>query len=70
MYYSFNTIQTIQNYPIRTFQNQPTISFNGGGVINIPATLTGQAITAFTITDGGYTNCFSSPPTIVLSGTG
>jgi hypothetical protein len=32
--------------------------------------LTAAAITSFTITNGGYTGCFSSPPTIVLSGTG
>jgi hypothetical protein len=64
------TISPIQNYPLGTFQTQPIISFNGGGVLNITATLTGQAITAFTITNGGYIGCFSSAPTIVLSGTG
>ena len=36
--------------------------------INITANLTGAAITTFTITNGG--NGFTSPPTIVLSGTG
>ena len=67
-----NTILPIQNYPLGTFQTQPTISFNGGGVINLVATMNGgnTIITGFTITNGGYTGCFSSAPTIVLSGTG
>jgi hypothetical protein len=53
--------------PYGTFQTQPTFSFNGGD-INITANLTGAAITTFTITNGG--TGFTSPPTIVLSGTG
>ncbi len=40
--------------------------------INLVATMNGQntIVTGFTQTNGGYTNCFSSPPTIVLSGSG
>ena len=30
----------------------------------------GIAISSFTITNGGYTNCFSSQPTIILTGGG
>jgi hypothetical protein len=72
MYYSLDNIQAIPNYPIGTFQVQPTILQNGGGVINIVATMNGAntIVTGFTLTNGGYTRCFSSPPTIVLSGTG
>jgi hypothetical protein len=70
MYYTVNSIQL--TYTTGTFQTQPTISYNGGGVINITPTMNGgnTIVTGFTITNGGYTNCFSSPPTIVLSGTG
>ena len=32
--------------------------------------MTAQAVSSFTITNGGYAGCFSSAPTIVLSGTG
>jgi len=53
--------------PYGQFLTAPTISFNGGGVIDITATLTGVAITGFTINNGGYANCFSSAPTIILS---
>jgi hypothetical protein len=70
MYYTINSISL--DYTVGTFQSQPTISYNGGGVINITPVMNGgnTIVTAFTITNGGYTNCFSSPPTIVLSGTG
>jgi len=53
--------------PYGAFITAPTLSFNGGGVINITANLTGNAITSFTITNGGYTNCFGTAPTIILS---
>jgi len=56
--------------PLGTFTSQPTISFNGGNAINITANLTAQAVTSFTITNGGYIGCFTSAPTILLSGTG
>ena len=69
MYYNINSI-TLQNYPLGTFQNQPIISFNGGGVINITANLTGNAITSFTITNGGYAGCFSYAPAIIITGGG
>jgi hypothetical protein len=70
MYYAVNSLQLA--YTAGNFQTQPTISYNGGGVINITPTMNGgnTIVTAFTITNGGYTNCFTSPPTIVLSGTG
>ena len=63
---------SIQNYPLGTFQSQPTISLNGGNVINITATMNGgnTIVTGFNITNGGYVGCFTSAPTIVLSGTG
>jgi hypothetical protein len=67
-----NLISSISfsNNPIGSFQTQPTISYNGGGVINITATMNGgnTSITGFNITNGGYVGCFSSAPTIVLSG--
>ena len=65
MYYTINSISL--NHTVGTFQSQPTISYNGGGVINITPVMNGgnTIVTAFTITNGGYTNCFSSPPTIV-----
>jgi len=56
--------------PLGTFTSQPIISFNGGNAINITANMTAQAVSSFTITNGGYIGCFSSAPTIVLSGTG
>ena len=66
-----NLINSIQlGYTAGTFQSQPSISCNGGGVINITSNMTGNAVTSFTITNGGYVSCFSSAPTIVLSGTG
>lgn len=61
-----NTV-SLPTTPYGQFLTTPTISFNGGGVIDITATLTGTAITGFTINNGGYTNCFSSAPTIILS---
>ncbi len=66
-----NTLQLSYN-PIGTFTTQPTISFNGGGIINITPQMNGinTIIVGFTITNGGYPGCFSSPPTILLSGTG
>jgi hypothetical protein len=70
MYNTINSIVLSNNLPLGTFTSQPVVSFNNGGVINITATLTGAVITAFTITNGGYTNCFSSQPTIVISGGG
>ena len=67
----------INNIPITynmgsAFTVQPTISYNGGGVINITPNMNGgnTIVTGFNITNGGYTGCFSSAPTIVLSGTG
>ena len=69
----YNTINSIQlAYTAGSFQAQPTISFNGGGNINLVATMNGgnTIVTGFTLTNGGYTGCFTSPPTIVLSGTG
>ena len=71
MYNSINTIPFTNN-PIGTFQTQPIVSYNGGGVITITPQMNGgnTIITGFNLTNGGYTNCFSSPPTIVLSGTG
>jgi hypothetical protein len=54
------------NNPIGSFQTQPIVSYNSGGVINITANMTGNAITGFTITNGG--GYFTSAPTIVLSG--
>ena len=66
-----NSIILPNSLPLGTFTSQPIVSYNGGGVINITATLTGAAITAFTITNGGYAgSCFSSTPTIVMSGGG
>ena len=72
MYYQLNTISPIQNYPLGTFTTQPTISYNGGGVINITPNMNGgnTIVTGFNITNGGYAGCFASPPTIVLSGSG
>ena len=69
MYYGVNNI-SFSNNPIGSFQTQPTISYNGGGVINITATMNGgnTSIANFNITNGGYVGCFSSAPTIVLSG--
>jgi len=61
-----NTV-SLPTTPYGQFLTTPTTSFNGGGVIDITATLTGAAITSFTINNGGYTNCFSSAPTIILS---
>lgn len=61
-----NTV-SLSTSPYGQFLTTPTISFNGGGVIDITANLTGAAITSFTINNGGYTNCFSSAPTIILS---
>ena len=69
MYNKLNSI-TPNIKPSGTFISQPTISFNGGGVIDITATMTGNAVTGFTYTNGGYNSCFSSAPTIVLSGGG
>jgi hypothetical protein len=48
----------------------PTISFNGGGFINIVATMNGNdsISTGYTIASGG--TGFSSAPTIVVSGGG
>ena len=58
--------------PLGSFISQPTISFNGGNVINITPQMNGgnTIVTGFNITNGGYVGCFSSAPTIVLSGTG
>ena len=58
--------------PLGSFTSQPTISFNGGNVINITPQMNGgnTIVTGFNITNGGYVGCFSSAPTIVLSGTG
>jgi hypothetical protein len=55
-----------------SFQTQPTISYNGCGVINITATMNGgnTIVSGFTITNGGYTGCFTSAPIIVTSGAG
>ncbi len=44
----------------------PTISFNGGGFINIEASMISNVLTGFTIINGG--TGFTSPPTIVISG--
>ena len=58
--------------PLGSFTSQPTISFNGGNVINITPQMNGgnTIVTGFNITNGGYVGCFSSAPTIVLTGTG
>jgi hypothetical protein len=71
MYTTINSI-TPNSQPLGTFISQPTISFYGGGVINITPTMNGgnTIVTGFNITNGGYTNCFATAPTIVLSGTG
>ena len=69
MYNQINDV-IFYNSTIGTFQSQPTISYNGGGVINITTQMNGgnTIVTGFNITNGGYTGCFSSPPTIVISG--
>ena len=71
MYTKLNSI-TPNIKPSGTFISQPTISFNGGGVINITPTMNGgnTIVTGFNITNGGYNGCFSSAPTIILSGGG
>jgi hypothetical protein len=52
-----------------TFTTQPTISYNGGDINITPTMNAGNTIvTGFNITSGGFG--FTSPPTIVLSGTG
>jgi hypothetical protein len=68
MYYKINNIApTIK--PSGTFISQPSISFNGGGLIDTIATMNAgnTIVTGFTFTNGGYTNCFATAPTIVLS---
>ena len=71
MYTKVNTL-ALTTKPSGTFITQPTISFNGGGVIDITATMNGgnTIVTEFTITNGGYTGCFATTPTILLSGGG
>ena len=71
MYNQMNNV-LFYNNTIGAFQSQPTISYNGGGVINITATMNGgnTIVTGFNITNGGYAGCFTSPPTIVISGAG
>ena len=70
--YQVNSIILPNIIPLGTFTSQPIVSYNGGGVINITPTMNGNntIITAFTITNGGYINCFTSQPTIVISGGG
>ena len=69
--YQLNSIIFPSNLiPYGTFVSQPIVSFSGGGVINITAVVTGTAITSFTITNGGYVNCFSFPPPINITGGG
>ena len=64
-----STTSVINPSPIGSFLTSPLLSFNGGD-INITPQMNGgnTIITGFTITNGG--NNFTSPPTIVLSGTG
>ena len=71
MYYQVNNVLFCNN-TIGSFQAQPTISYNGGGVINITPTVNGgnTIVTGFNITNGGYHGCFSAAPTIVISGAG
>ena len=71
MYYQVNNV-LFYNNTIGSFQAQPTISYNGGGVINITPTVNGgnTIVTGFNITNGGYHGCFSAAPTIVISGAG
>ena len=71
MYTQLNNVLFYGN-TLGTFQSQPTISYNGGGVINITATMNGgnTVVTGFNITNGGYNGCFSVAPTIVISGAG
>jgi hypothetical protein len=69
MYNQINNV-LFYNNTIGAFQSQPTISYNGGGIINITPQMNGgnTIVTGFNITNGGYTGCFSAAPTIVLSG--
>ena len=73
--YSFlNSISLLptQPLPFGNFITQPTISYNGGGIINIIPTMNGgnTIITGFNIINGGYANCFTSAPTILITGGG